>query len=94
MLRIACLFLLLWPCFVGSLRADSSADDLRKNADDWFSSEEGQSRIENILSTELKNPMNYVGDVPFVVKTLDGLAGENLGLLDLTFNCSPPFSIA
>jgi hypothetical protein len=35
-----------------------------------------------------------LGDVPFVVETLDGLAGESLGLLEMTFNCSPPFSIA
>jgi hypothetical protein len=35
-----------------------------------------------------------VGDVPKIVETSDGLAGENLGLLVLVFNGSRPIFIA
>jgi hypothetical protein len=35
-----------------------------------------------------------IGDVPTIVETGDGLAGENLGLLVLVFNGSRPIFIA
>jgi PelA/Pel-15E family pectate lyase len=50
MIRLTCLSVLTVYCLVTSLRADSPADDLLQNADAWFTSEEGLSRLESILS--------------------------------------------
>ena len=47
-----------------------------------------------ILSSRGKAITNWGGDVPIIVETGDGLAGENLGLLVLVFNGSRPIFIA